>query len=240
MTSNESNSASTEPGHAESQHIRTSYLAALDEAIGELPHRLATELRAGITEELVGLEGEQLRARIAALGAPADVARAAAEAGHEGQDHRTASPATQLPPVPAAPAQPDPTPRPLTETRGYATAAAVVFGVGGILLPVVGWIIGCALVGTTKLWRTSEKALAIAGPLAVSAILLGVLWVATLPGQSSASAAPGAAANPLLPAGYDLLWSSAFIMFVVVVPLTALWLGLRLRNRPLPTADSRP
>lgn len=208
------------------------YLARLEHASQRLPHGHAVALREEISAELSGLSHEALAARIAELGEPESVAAAALAAAIDADLH------PQNPLAPPAPVQP--APRPLAETRGYATTAAVVFGLGGILLPIVGWIIGCVLVGTSKLWRTSEKALAIAGPLAVSAVLLSVLWVAGLPGQRSASAGPGAAANPLLPAGYDLLWSSVFIMFVVVVPLTALWLGLRLRNRPLPTADSRP
>ena len=195
------------------------YLTRLEHATQRLPHGDAVALQEEICAELSGLSYEALAERISELGTPETVAAAALAAAKD----------TDLVPQ-----------RPLAETRGYATTAAVIFGIGGLLLPVVGWIIGCVLVGTSRLWRTSEKALAIAGPLAVLAILLGVLWVTGLPGQSSASAAPGAAPNPLLPVGYDLLWSTLFVVFVILVPLAALWLGLRLRNRLIPTADSRP
>lgn len=231
MTSNESNSASAEPGHAESLDIRGAYLAALDEAIGELPHSLATELRAGITEELVGLEGEHLRARIAALGAPADVARAAAEAGHEVQDRRTPAPASPLPPAPAAPAPAapaQPSPRPLAESRGYAIAGVIAFGIGGIVIPFIGWLAGCVIVATSKFWRTSEKVWAIVIPPLAMFIPGLFAWVFTNPSESDG-------ANPLMPGTH----ASIIFTPLIVAPLAAVWLLLRLRGRRTPEDASR-
>lgn len=226
MTSNESNSTSAEAAHAESRHIRGAYLAALDDAIAELPHRLATELRAGITEELVGLEGDQLRASIAALGAPADVARAAAEAGHERQASQADPPAAPLSPAPAAPAQPSP--RPLAETRGYALAGVIAFGIGGIVIPFVGWLAGCVIVATSKFWRTGEKVWAIIiPPLA--------MFVPGLFAWAFVNSAEGDGANPLMPGTH----TSIIFTPLIVAPLVAVWLLLRLRKRRTPEDASR-
>lgn len=225
---------------------RTAYLAALDEAIGGLPHRLAVELRAGVGEELACLEGDELRARITALGDPIEVASAAAIAGRDEGPGTSASPfagySTNLPPAhvgaaalpdqaagsrSAAPTQLAPQPaqvRALSETRGYAVAGLVTFGVGGIVLPVIGWLVGCVLVATSGFWRISEKVWAIIFPPLALLILALLSWLfsTVAGGQDSA--------NPLLPGPH----ASILVTPILVAPLTAVWLLLRLRSRRIP------
>lgn len=220
--------------HTTAAALRADYLDRLDVALGELPHGLAGDLRAGIAEELSGLDGTELAARIGALGAPQDVARAALEA------HRI----TPLPEATAELAEV----RPLAATRGYAIGAAVTLGLGGIVIPGIGWIVGCVLVATSALWSAREKLWGILFMPAALAISWAIYLIAAAI-QRGGSSAPqdagsplaggaGLAANPLLPAAYDAVWASAAFALLVLAPLAALWLVLRLRGRRSP--DNAP
>lgn len=188
---------------------RESFLARLDSAMSDLPHGVAGEIRAGVAEELDGLDAAATAARIAQLGEPAVIADGARA------ELRGVSAVT-------------PTRIPLTRTRGYAITAALSLSFAGILVPVVGWMIGAVLVGLCGLWRTWEKAVAVLLPL-VAVILTGVVGGILLP----AGGASGADANPLLPASYDMIWSVT-MLGVIIVPVTGIWLLWRLRGR---TAD---
>lgn len=216
--------------------LREHYLSQLDEALGGLPHRLAVELRAGITEELNGLDGEALTQRIAELGAPADVANAARD---EGLSVRPESASPAAPAVTTVPA-PLPAPSvPIGESKGYAITAAIILGVGGIVIPIVGWIIGAVLVATSKLWTAKERVWAIIMPAVTLAVALGVgtLWNLTARGLTDDGEGPefgppvGADISPLVPAPFDIWWSSLFLVGFIIAPLSALWLILRLRGR---------
>ncbi|MBP6685686.1 MAG: hypothetical protein KA158_09715 [Leucobacter sp.] len=221
--------------------LRQDYLSGLDAAIAELPHGLAVELRAGITEELSGLEGDALERRISALGSPESVAQAALEMSPSAQFAGAPVPAAHiLPPQQATVVAPEPLP--INETRGYAIAAVIVLGIGGIVLPVIGWVVGCVLVFTSKLWRVSEKLWAALFPAVVIAVgvlvsLLGrALTTAesgpiTLSGRYYDPTTADPTANPLLPAFYDSFYSTFFLGVFVVTPLTAVWLLTRLRGR---------
>lgn len=216
--------------------LRARYLTDLDLALTELPHGMATELRSGVVEELAELDGDELQRRIAELGPPEDVARAARVEGL-GEAPLDAFGAQ------AAPAN-HRTVTPLSESRGYAIAAAIVFGIGGLALPIIGWVIGCGLVATSKFWRVREKAWAIATPLLVLAVSFLAIWVAAWAGGSGelnggdGSQGADLASNPLMPAGYDLLFSAVLLVWVVAVPLVGLWLILRLRGRHSPQVRS--
>lgn len=225
---------------------RASYLAALDAAIGGLPHRLAVELRAGVMEELLGLEGAELRARIATLGDPVEVARAAALAGledgqhtHHDQTMRYGSTQSATSPgFPVASGQitgtttpgpfqaevRDSRPRALSETRGYAVAGLIAIGFGGLALPVIGWLVGCVLVATSQFWRTSEKVWAIAFPPLAILIATALSWF------SDFTTADSGPENPLIAMPH----ASLILAPVIVAPLTAVWLLLRLRGRRSP------
>lgn len=198
--------------------LREGYLRRLDHALAEAPHGLANELREGIAEELNGLDASETAARIDALGAPEDVARAALAEG-TGAASGTAY-------VAAEPAQKPP----LVETRGYAVGSALALGLGGIVVPVAGWIAGAVLVSTSTYWRSREKLWAIVFTPATIGLLV-VLALVTYPLSSS-----DVAQNPLLPTGYDLIWSAAVAGFIVA-PFTGLWLLLRLRGREVKPSE---
>lgn len=205
---------------ASADRLRDDYLIRLDAAMAELPHGVAGDLRAGIEEELTGLDGAAVAARIAQLGEPEQIVRGAAEE----------IPGAAHAPVPVAPAR-----LPATSTRGFAVTAALVLSFGGIVVPFVGWVVGAVLVSLSPLWRTGEKALAILVPMLAAVLVLagGLLpWAEASEVVSSADSV--AAANPLMPAWYDLLWSVPMIAGLLLVPASGLWLIWRLRGRTAP------
>lgn len=207
--------------------LREDYLVRLDEAMRGLPHGVASDIRGGIVEELEGLDADETAARIAQLGDPVAIAR-------EAQDEVPSPPAL----VVAAPVAAPPAPRPATTTtRGFAIAAALTLSFGGIVLPVVGWFVGAVLVSLSSLWKTGEKAVAIAVPFVVGALSLLLLmtmagfsaWEAT--GSSSGTGTPPPV-NPLVPAWYDIIWIGVIGLGLLLIPASGLWLLWRLRGRP--------
>lgn len=212
--------------------LRDDYLGRLDAAMRDVPHGIASDIRAGILEEFSGLDADAAAALIARLGDPETIAR---EAGAGAAD--AAAPVMSVSPAVAAAAGEVPASRQIEviQTRGFALLAALVLGFGGIVVPVVGWFVGAVLVCLSRLWRTWEKTVAIAAPVVA---VVGVWIVVSLAPASEAIAfndggtfqAP-AAENPLLPAGYDIAWSTSFIILLVVIPASGLWLLWRLRGR---------
>lgn len=205
----------------EAARLREDFLARLDEAMHAVPHGVARDIRRGILEELDGLDADATAQRIAQLGDPELIAREA-----------QAGPAEAVV-VTVAPREP------VTKSRGFAIAAALTLGFGGIVVPVVGGMIGAVLVFLSPLWRTGEKVVAVLAPLVVAGI--SILIISLLSGfESGGSAGSGSgptvafnaseAANPLVPTGYDL-WHSALVFAFVLVPASGLWLLWRLRGR---------
>lgn len=192
---------------------RDDFLNRLDAAMQNVPHGVATEIRAGIVEELEGLDAAATAARIAQLGDPAVIA-------HEAQAEVPA-PAT-MSADPKAPA---------SNTRGFAVIAALVLSFGGIVVPAVGWVVGTVMVCCSPMWRTWEKVIAIVMPLVIAGVLMLVGIVAwqgtgTVAGGSSAEAM-----NPLVPVWYDFVWMGAFGLGILLIPASGLWLLWRLRRR---------
>lgn len=207
--------------------LRTEYLAQLDQAMRNLPHGVASDIRAGILEELQGLDAEATAARIADLGDPVAIADGAQAEVPSGPTIIGAPPVA-APPVPRPPA---------TSTRGFAIAAALTLSFGGIVVPVLGWFVGAALVSASSLWRTWEKAVAIVVPFVVTGI--SFLTVSTLTafsssesgGSSSGTGTPPEipAVNPLVPGVGE--WHVLILLGSLLVPLSGLWLLWRLRGR---------
>lgn len=104
---------------------------------------------AGIAEELRGLSASDAAARIEALGDPAFIA---AEARAE------------------AAATPEPSPVESGDARWYLVLAALLVAFGGVVVPVIGWIVGIALVWLSKTWHPWEKWVATLTPFGVVAL----------------------------------------------------------------------
>ena len=119
------------------------YLAALRAEARSLPAEVAGDLIEGITEELRGLDDHETADRLRELGDPASVVAAArAELG--------AAPS-------ATPAQ---------DATWYTVITAFLLLIGGIIVPVVGWIAGVVLLWLSKTWTLRDK---IAGTLIMPA-----------------------------------------------------------------------
>lgn len=193
---------------------REDFLARLDAAMHSVPHGVATEIRAGIVEELNGLDAAATAVRIAQLGEPALIAQEAHAAAQE-----AAAPVVVAaePKVPAI------------RTKGFAITAALTLSFGGIIVPGIGWAIGAVIVGLSALWKTWEKLVAIFVPFAavVAVIVFGLgAWYSEAPAASA-----GEAMNPLVPAPYDFVWMGIFGLGVVLIPASGFWLLWRLRRR---------
>lgn len=205
--------------------LREEYLARLDEAMRTVPHGVASEIRAGILEELQGLDADETAARIAHLGDPGEIAREAQS------ETSVESPTGRVAPAPEPPAPRPPT----TSTRGFAIVAGLTLSFGGIVVPVVGWFVGAALVIMSPLWKAGEKVVAIVVPFVaggLSILLLSTMvTVSTWESSSSSSGAESPANNPLLPAWYDMIWMGTMGIGVLLIPASGLWLLWRLRGR---------
>jgi len=207
---------------AEAQSLRDDYLGRLDVAIADLPWRIANELRSGIEEELDGLDVAELQSRIVQLGDPVRIAAAAKEETGSAPP----APVVVVAPAPVPPAKPA-----MVDTKWFAIVGALVLGIGSFLFPIGGWVIGVALVTSSRFWRRGEKAVAILLPFAgwgllyAAALVSKLIWVE--------APADGGASNPLLPTAYDLAHSS-LIAAIFFVPVGAAWLLWRLRGRETP------
>jgi uncharacterized membrane protein len=140
------------------QVVRT-YLDQLEATLAGMREDVRHDIVAGIAEELRGLSAAEAAARIEALGDPAFIA---AEARAEDAASATAEPGA---------AAPKPTPAASGDARWYVVLAALLIAVGGVVVPVIGWIVGIALVWLSRTWHTSEK------------------WVATLTGFAAVAVA---------------------------------------------------
>jgi uncharacterized membrane protein len=126
------------------QVVRT-YLDQLEATLSGVREDVRHDIVAGIAEELRGLSPSEAAARIEALGDPEFIA---AEARAEDAASATAEPGA---------ASPKPTPAASGDVRWYVVLAALLVAVGGVVVPVIGWIVGIALVWLSRTWHTSEK-----------------------------------------------------------------------------------
>lgn len=186
------------------------YLGRLDLALRDVPFGTAREIRAGVAEELGTLEPAAARARIAELGDPAIIAAEASDAG-----------------ALAAPAAP---PTGYGGGPGSVAVTALLVGIGGLVLPVVGWIAGLVALWTGRVWTTLERWIATLAPPIASAIVVGIWWAV----QSAASAQPspdgdGFQAPDLPPSpslglvgAWWMLWLGSTLGYVVI----GIWLAV--------------
>lgn len=207
----------------EAQSLREDYLSRLDAAIAELPWRIANDLRSGIAEELDGLDAVAVRERIAQLGDPELVAAAAREEAE--------------PPVPVVVVAPAPPPAPgakpaMVDTKWFAIVGALMLGVGTFVIPIGGWVIGVALVTSSRFWRRWEKTAAILLPVPVLLLTLPISFLGALWQGGGSASGPGPS-NPVLLPGLAL-WHTAILLAFFTIPVGAAWLLWRLRGRETP------
>lgn len=184
------------------------YLRRLDEALAALPADTAAEIRAGVAEELAGVEPSAVGARIEELGDPwfiaaearAETVRLAPGTG------RVTSPTRSLSRGPAA------------ESSTYLVIAALLIAVGGVFVPFVGWLTGIVMMWLSPVWRRAEKWAATLGPIALGVVV--AIGLAMAEGLSSEQG--GSEANPLVPQPL-ILWNGIVLAGVVNVGV-GVWL----------------
>ena len=182
------------------------YLRTLHEALHEIDRAVRRDIVNGAREELQGLEPVEAEQRIAALGDPAFIA---AEA-------KAASPRPAARPVP----QPD------REGTSYAVTASLLVALGGVIVPVLGWVAGLLMVWMSRQWWRWEKVVA---SLVVPAV--GLMAVALA--LSSREPERGETVNPLGPTIFDTWWSIALLGLLGNL-IAGMWLLWRSRRTPRP------
>jgi uncharacterized membrane protein len=193
----------------QTSEVANSYLRELDDALHGVDDAVRRDIVGGAREELQGLEPEEARQRIAALGDPVFVASEASES----------SPVTTARSVPAQG----------REGKDYAVTASVLVALGGILVPVLGWLAGLVMVWISSQWWRWEKVVASLVPIVVGALAFALIF---LPPEENDR---GAAVNPLIPAVFDIWWSGALLVMICNL-IAGMWLLWRSRRTPRPFA----
>ncbi|HEU4849215.1 MAG TPA: hypothetical protein VFS93_02260 [Terrimesophilobacter sp.] len=188
-----------------------SYLGELTVALAGVPAEVAREIIDGVAEELAGLDAAAAASRIEELGDPVFIAaEARAESG----------PSTEEVVRGGAPQAGDP--------RWYTVLASLLVSFGGIVVPLLGWVFGIAMVWMSKTWSTWEKWVGtLVAPLAAVATVLIPRWVGASLGPATATG--DGVHNVVLPLLVGTWWSGIVLLMLlnVVVGLWLLWRGLR-------------
>lgn len=127
------------------------YVYRLTQAVRGLPTDVAEGVVSGVREELSGLSGTAATERMAELGDPEFIAASARAE------------------LPAATRR--------SESWQYSVMTAALIAVGGILVPLVGWIVGVVLLATSRLWTRSDK---LVGSLAAPVLIIVACTIARI------------------------------------------------------------
>ena len=137
-----------------------SYLDTLDRLLGCTPDRAL--IVDGVAQHIGDALGDgptdpaRVRAVLDELG---DTAVIAAEAAGSGRSDA-------------------PDARPFLERRSGAVLTVLLLTVGAVVVPVVGWIVGIALLWSSKGWTIGDKIVGTVGPAALGGILLAASLLA--------------------------------------------------------------
>lgn len=135
---------------------------------------------------------------------------------------------------------------PFLHARGWREVAALILlPVGGIVIPVVGWFVGVALLWSSEHWSVRSKLL---GTLVVPGGLALPLSLGMFAGSTESCSTPptlvgGASPDSVCtggPSGWlEVLGPVAFVLLLLAPIATVIYLGLQLRHRPR-TAPAMP
>ena len=189
------------------------YMHRLEHSLRDLPrsHRMEieSEIEDHINEALAGMgpqpSGADVRNVLERLGDPEDIAAEAAEAAERFGITR---------------AQP----------RAADTAAIILLLVGGILLPVIGWLIGVALLWTSKIFTTRDKWIGTLIPPGGLALAASQLLLTAGPGNCvTRTSRRGVEVTMCSASALEGGAGVAFLVLSVIASLaTAVYLGRRL------------
>ncbi|MHA6667465.1 HAAS signaling domain-containing protein [Homoserinimonas sp. A447] len=208
-----------------------SYLSQLKEALADLPAEVRDEIVAGVREELDGMDAAAAAARIETLGDPEFIAaEARAEAAVV-----VPSDANQ---------RVDPRGR---EPRWLPVLAGLLVAFGGIVIPVIGWIVGLALTWMSKSWRVGDKWIATLTPFIAVGVFIVVFALTSVAPQPDGPSTSDFG-SPVMPGMFSALWSSTILVIPVnaVVGIWLLWRARRTWSFDVPpreahsAATSRP
>jgi len=206
------------------------YLKHLEVELDDLPRdrrrEIVDEITGHIAEARAGLEDEtesDVRNILEGLGDPADIA----EEARERFDVRPVAPA-----VPPALVQPI--------KAGWMEVAALVFLlIGGLLIPVFGWIIGVVLLWVSNAWNVRDKIIGtifvpggLVLPIALalfSSSVTGGTCGPIISGSGRAITAAPCSYGGTSPSYFGIV---ALIALVVIPIVTAAYLAYRLRQQP--------
>lgn len=202
------------------------YLDDLERALADVSGTRRRELVGEISDHI-----EQARAELADGGTEAEVRTLLERLGDPAEIAADALD-EQLASAPAAP-------RP---ARGWTERLALVLlPIGGVLLPLVGWLAGVVLLWSSERWTTREK---LVGTFVVPGGYLPLFWVLFTGGGSSegclvdldpetgaviADSCAGAGDDATVLA--DVLTIAGLVVLVVAPLLTVIFLRRRLRDR---------
>ncbi|MGB3414783.1 MAG: hypothetical protein WBA28_08730 [Microbacteriaceae bacterium] len=150
----------------------TAYLMQLAVALAEVPAITRDEILAAVSDELLGLDAEQVEAKIALLGDPDTIALNAQEESLQGNLPKLgeALPQGFIPSVVES-NQNDP--------LWYSVVTVLLLTIGGFVVPVLGWIAGVVMLWASKTWVLKHKIIGTVlapGVLMLVAILGLTFW----------------------------------------------------------------
>jgi hypothetical protein len=198
------------------------YLARLQAALRDLPAARRDELLEQVSEHIATARAElgaqaseaEIRMLLDRLGDPAAIA---AEAGH-GSDELVEPPRAR--------------------PGWLEVAALVLLPIGGIVVPVLGWFVGVALLWTSERWSVRDKllgTLVVPGGLALP-LALGLFTTTTETCVTAPVPASGAAQTPVCtggPPGWLQVLGPVALVLLLLAPIgTVIYLGVRLRRQP--------
>lgn len=199
------------------------YLDRLEEELADFPstrrRELVQEISAHIAEARASLEQEDeasIRNLLDRIGDPADIAA-------EAEGVPPAGPEPAAPPV-------------IVEQRGTGAleiAALILLLIGGLVLPVVGWVIGVVLLWVSSAWTVPQKllgTLVVPGGLALP-IGLGVLATSSASCvQVPVAGAPNPVACTTGGSGGQAVGTIAVILLAVASVATVAYLARRMNR----------
>jgi hypothetical protein len=120
-------------------------------------------------------------------------------------------------------------------STAFATAAALVFALGGFVLPVIGWFAGIAMVCASGVWRRWQKVVAVIVPVAAAAaaIVASAVIATRAPGIVDDPTGSFQVPNPLLDQPLLLQWNVPLALWPVLpaaAALVAAWLLIEIQR----------
>jgi hypothetical protein len=198
------------------------YLARLQAALHDLPAARREELLEQVSEHIATARAElgaqaseaEIRTLLERLGDPAAIA---VEAGQRPDEH--------LQPPQARPGW-------------LEVAALVLLPIGGIVVPVLGWFVGVALLWTSPRWSVRDKLLGtlvvpggLALPLALGLFATSTQSCVTTPVPAS-SDTPTSVCTGGPPGWLQVLGPVALVLLLLAPLASVTYLGVRLRRQP--------